>query len=97
MVKFLQNEKYRLREIDDVSFLVDMKYKHYYEKPFLLRLNSMSKEIWKLINEPKDIQTIAENISEMIVDDIDINVIAKDVIEFLDFMVEKGCVNRINV
>lgn len=97
MVKFLQNENYRLREIENISFLVDIKYRHYYENPFLLRLNNMSKEIWKLISKPEDIKTIAQSISKIIIDDIEISVIENDVGEFLNMMVEKGCVNRINV
>lgn len=97
MAKFLQNENYRLRKIENMYLLINIKYANYYDNPFLMSLNEIGKTIWLLLDEPKEVSAIAEDIANQLIDDVEISMIEKDVEEFLNIMIDKGCVDKIDV
>lgn len=97
MTKFLQNKDYRLRKIENMYLLINIKYANYYDNPFLMSLNEIGKTIWLLLDEPKEVSAIAEDIASQLIDDVEISMIEKDVEEFLNIMIDKGCVDKIDV
>ena len=76
------------RIIEEEALLVDV------QRGEVVHLNEVGAEIWKVINEKKDEKTSVEKLIEHICSqfEIDENTAEKDVLDFVNELVEKGLV-----
>ena len=78
------------RIIEEEALLVDV------HKGEVVHLNEVAAEVWKVINEKKDEKTSVKELIEHICSqfEVDENTAEKDILDFVNELVEKGLVSH---
>lgn len=79
-----------LRQIHGISYLIDTKCNYYDDKCYLYELNEVGAFLWKNIDEFNTVKKLAHYLFEQIIDDIEEELILKDVIEYIDILKSNG-------
>lgn len=85
---YIKNKDIVKRNVHDAVFLIDITDNYLDDKCRLYEINSIGSVIWDLLDTitKNQIEEISSNILAMIIDDVPLDVIRRDVIDFLHLM-----------
>lgn len=84
-----------LRSIHDSYFIIDITDNYMNDKCVLYEINEVGTFIWKKINCKNNLETIAQELFNAIVDDVDFQDIASDTFNFISELVRNGLIERV--
>lgn len=87
----IRNENIVERNIHDSIYLINIKQSYMNDKCCLYEINEMGSYIWNMISGKQTINDIANQISsDMDVQDIDINEIKNDIVDYIELLAKEG-------